>query len=106
MPVLGTGFNAQARKRLDWRDLLMAGGLGYEGWEQRLDEILGPHLPADVKAAEATEPAPAVRADRRPADPEPRPLSDAERGVLDRLLAEDFPGAPELRVDSGRPAVD
>ena len=25
----------------DWRDLLMAGGLGSEGWRQRLDELLG-----------------------------------------------------------------
>ncbi|MEU2434478.1 hypothetical protein ABZ611_34225 [Streptomyces sp. NPDC007861] len=28
--------------RKDWRDLLMAGGLGYEGWPSVLDEELGP----------------------------------------------------------------
>lgn len=25
----------------DWRDLLVAGGLGSEGWRERLDELLG-----------------------------------------------------------------
>ena len=28
--------------RLDWRDVLMNGGLGYEGWPDRLDKELGP----------------------------------------------------------------
>ncbi|MFG1670199.1 hypothetical protein [Streptomyces sp. Y7] len=28
--------------RTDWRDLLMAGGLGHEGWQRVLDEELSP----------------------------------------------------------------
>jgi hypothetical protein len=35
---------AEARQlaRIDWRDLLVVGGLAYEDWPDRLDELLGP----------------------------------------------------------------
>ncbi|MFC4016641.1 hypothetical protein ACFOW4_01580 [Micromonospora sp. GCM10011542] len=35
-----------------------------------------------------------------PVQPDPRPLSPEEAGVLDALLAQDFPGVDELRVQS------
>ena len=28
--------------RIDWRDVLMAGGLGYGDWPEVLDRVLGP----------------------------------------------------------------
>ena len=36
------------------------------------------------------------------AHPAPRPLTTNERGLLDALLAHDFPGAPELRAQLDR----
>jgi hypothetical protein len=37
--------------RLDWRDLLMAGDLGHEGWPDRLSAWLGPNEPPIVAAS-------------------------------------------------------
>jgi len=39
---LGCLRSALELSRIDWRDVLMNGGLGHEGWPDRLDKELGP----------------------------------------------------------------